>query len=146
VTIRNPKSEIRNTGPEADAPRKMPISEASIEIVIATLLRVGVIISATVVLIGGSLFLWHHGTETPAYHVFQSEPRDLRFVDGILGDVLKLDDRGIIQFGLVLLIATPVARVVFSIFAFLRDGDRKFVVIALMVLAALMYGLLGGKG
>jgi uncharacterized membrane protein len=55
---------------------------------------------------------------------------------------LALRGRGIIQLGLVLLIATPVARVAFLIYAFARQGDRLYAVIASIVLALLVYGLL----
>jgi uncharacterized membrane protein len=49
-----------------------------------------------------------------------------------------------IQFGLLLLIATPIARVAFSIFAFTLQRDRIYVIITLIVFAVLIYSLLGG--
>ena len=50
-----------------------------------------------------------------------------------------LDGRGraLIQLGLLLLIATPVARVAFSVFAFERQRDWTYVGITLFVLAVL---------
>jgi uncharacterized membrane protein len=53
--------------------------------------------------------------------------------------------RGIIQLGLLFLIATPVARVVFSIFAFSVQRDRLYVVVTLTVLAILMFSLTGAQ-
>jgi uncharacterized membrane protein len=50
----------------------------------------------------------------------------------------------LIQLGLLLLIATPVARVAFSVAAFAMQRDRLYVVVALIVLAVLMYSLTGG--
>jgi uncharacterized membrane protein len=49
----------------------------------------------------------------------------------------------LIQLGLLLLVATPVARVVFSVFAFARQHDLTYVVLTMMVLAVLIYSLVG---
>jgi len=51
----------------------------------------------------------------------------------------------LIQLGLLLLIATPVARVAFSVVAFAMQRDRLYVAVALIVLAVLMYSLMGGR-
>jgi uncharacterized membrane protein len=51
-----------------------------------------------------------------------------------------------IQLGLLLLIATPVARVAFSVVAFVLERDRMYVGITLLVLAVLLFSLLGGHG
>jgi len=48
---------------------------------------------------------------------------------------------GIIQLGLLLLIATPVARVAFSVVAFAAERDWLYVAITLIVLAILIYSL-----
>ena len=111
---------------------------------IGNLLRVGVTLAAAVVLFGGSIYLVRHGLAAPRYHVFVGEPADLRNVSGIVRDALSLRGRGLIQLGLLLLIATPVARVAFSVAAFAMQRDRLYVVVALVVLAVLMYSLTGG--
>jgi uncharacterized membrane protein len=54
------------------------------------------------------------------------------------------DGRAIIQCGLLLLIATPVARVLFSIVAFALEKDRLYVVLTLIVFCILIYSLFGG--
>ena len=54
---------------------------------------------------------------------------------------MHLGGRGIIQLGLLLLIATPVARVVFSVIGFVRQRDFVYVVLTLIVLAVLLYSL-----
>jgi uncharacterized membrane protein len=48
-----------------------------------------------------------------------------------------------IQLGLLFLIATPVARVAFSVYAFMRERDKTYVIITLIVLAILLYSLFG---
>jgi uncharacterized membrane protein len=51
--------------------------------------------------------------------------------------------RGIIQLGLLLLIATPVARVALSIFGFAAERDRMYVGFATIVLVILLSSLFG---
>ena len=79
------------------------------------------------------------------FTVFVGEPADLRNVSGIVRDALALRGRGLIQLGLLLLIATPVARVAFSVVAFAMQRDRLYVVVALIVLAVLMCSLTGAR-
>jgi uncharacterized membrane protein len=76
--------------------------------------------------------------------VFQGEPADLRSISGIVMDAIALRSRGVIQFGLLLLIATPVARVAFSVVAFALERDRAYVIVTLIVLALLLYSIAGG--
>ena len=111
--------------------------------IIGKLLRAGVALSAAVVFIGGVLYLIRHGADPPDYSSFRGEPEDLRAFTGILRGVAGLDPRHIIQFGLGLLVATPVARVAFSVFAFTRERDRTYVVVTLIVLAILLASIAG---
>jgi uncharacterized membrane protein len=119
-------------------------SDERLERVIGTLLRAGVLTAAAVVLTGGIIYLARHGGQTPAYHVFRGEPTDLRSVAGILRDVAEVSGRGVIQFGLLLLIATPVARVVLSVAIFALERDVRYVGITLLVLSVLLYSLAVG--
>ena len=119
-------------------------SDQRLEMVIGVLLQVGVLLAAAVVVLGGILFLARHGSSIPSYHVFQGEPTDLRTVSGIFRYALAFEGRGIIQLGLLLLIATPVARVVFSIAGFALERDHMYVVITIIVLAILIFSLAGG--
>ena len=112
---------------------------------IGNLLRVGVTLAAAVVLLGGAVYLVRHGLAAPHYQVFVGEPADLRSVSGIVRDALALRGRGLIQLGLLLLIATPVVRVAFAVAAFAMQRDRLYVVVAFIVLAVLMYSLMGGR-
>jgi uncharacterized membrane protein len=114
--------------------------------IMAILLRTGVFLAALLVLIGGIIFLLRHSTRVIDYRVFQGEPQELRTIPGILHEAEELRGRGLIQLGLLLLIATPVARVLFSVFAFARQRDWTYVAITLLVLALLTYSLLGGSG
>ena len=110
----------------------------------AVLLRTGVLLSAGLVFLGGIIFLMRHPMPVTNYRVFQGEPQELRTISGILREAAKLHGRGLIQLGLLSLIATPVARVLFSVFAFLYERDWTYVAVTIVVLAFLTYSLLGG--
>jgi uncharacterized membrane protein len=114
-----------------------------IENVLGNLLRAGVFLSALVVSIGGVIYLLRHGHSPADFRVFRGEPVDLRKVRGIIGDTVALHGRGIIQLGLLLLKATPIARVAFSIFGFAQERDRMYVVFTLIVFSILLFSLLG---
>ncbi len=116
-------------------------NDLRIEIIIGTLLRTGVILAAAVVLVGGVLYLVRHGHEIPDYRTFHGEPENLKSPKDIVHGVFDVNARAIIQLGLLLLIATPVARVAFSAVAFAIEHDYMYVVITLIVLAILSYSL-----
>jgi uncharacterized membrane protein len=120
-------------------------TDQRVEVTIGNLLRAGVLLAAVVVLIGGTVYLARHGGATPHYRVFRGEPTDLRTVSGILADAISLRGRGIIQLGLLILLATPVARVAFSVFAFAMQRDVLYVAVTLVVLAVLIFSLAGGR-
>lgn len=120
-------------------------TDQRVETVVGQLLRAGVILSAGVVLLGGIVFLIRHGLELANYRVFAGEPSELRTLRGIFNRVLAFRGRGIIQLGLLLLIATPIARVAFSIFGFVEEKDRMYVAFTTIVLAILLYSLIGSS-
>jgi uncharacterized membrane protein len=107
------------------------------------LLRSGVILAAAIAFAGGVVYLARHPFPATNYRVFQSEPEGLRAISGILGEAEALKGRGLIQLGLLVLIATPIARVMFSVLAFCYQRDWKYVVFTLIVLGLLLYSLLG---
>jgi uncharacterized membrane protein len=124
----------------------MPVAkwtDQKVETLIGNLLRTGVIASAVVVLAGAAVYLARHGTSPADYRIFKGEPADLRHVKGIVQAALSFSGRGIIQLGLLLLIATPVARVALSIIGFAEERDRMYVGFASIVLAILLFSLLG---
>ncbi len=118
-------------------------TDQKIENIVGNLLRAGVLLSAVVVLCGGILYLIKYGHAPADYRIFRGEPTDLTSVSGILRAAFALDSRGIIQLGLLLLIATPVARVAFSIFGFAEEKDRMYVAFTVIVLLILLYSLIG---
>jgi uncharacterized membrane protein len=120
-------------------------SDDQLEQVMAKLLRAGVILAAACVFAGGVRYLVHYSRMAPDYRVFRGEPADLRQVKQIVRDALSWHARGLIQLGLLLLIATPVARVAFSVAAFAAERDWLYVGVTLIVLAILVYSLTGSS-
>ena len=121
-----------------------PWSDEKVEGIVGNLLRSGVIASALIVLAGAILYLIRYGGNPPDYSMFRGEPAEFRSLGGILKAALALRSRGLIQLGLLLLIATPVARVAFSVIAFVLQRDRIYIVVTLVVLGVLIYSLAGG--
>ena len=120
-------------------------TDDQVELFVGNLLRYGVMAAALVAFVGGVIFLLHHGNATADYRRFDGEPAGLRSITGVVSGAVRLEGRSVIQLGLLLLIATPVARVAFSLLAFVRQRDRTYVVITAIVLALLLYSLLGPK-
>jgi uncharacterized membrane protein len=118
-------------------------TDQKLENIVGNLLRTGVSLAAVVVFIGGIIYLKRHGHEPANYHVFQGEPTDLKTVPGIIRSAMGLHGRGIIQFGLLLLIATPVFRVALSIWGFAAEKDHMYTLFTIIVLIVLLYSLLG---
>ncbi len=118
-------------------------SEERLQSMVAFVLRLGVNLAAAIVIVGAVVFLYRHGHELPHYAVFRGEPTDLRTIGGILHDAAALSGRGLIQLGLLVLVATPVARVALSLVVFAVQRDRTYVVVTLIVLALLLLSLTG---
>jgi len=121
---------------------KTLMNDQKMEIIIANLLRAGVILAAAVVSLGGIAFLLQQGHEQPAYHTFHSAPDRYRTLPGIVTAAFQMDWLAVIQLGLLLLIATPIARVAFALVAFGLEKDRLYMLITTVVLAVLLYGLI----
>ncbi len=116
------------------------------EAIIGILLRLGVSLAGSVVFFGAIVYLIRNGmAPLPDYKSFHGESVQLRTVEGILAGVRHFHGRAIIQLGVLLLIATPVARVVFSAFAFALEKDRLYVVLTLVVLVILLFSLVGSS-
>lgn len=119
-------------------------NDERLERVIGSLLRAGILLSGALVVAGGIIYLARHGSEPPHYRTFAGAPSDLRTISGIVANAVSTHGRGIIQLGLLVLIATPVARVAFSAIAFALERDWLYVVVTSMVLAVLVFSLAGG--
>ena len=120
-------------------------TELEMEKILGNLLRAGVIMAAVVVLAGLILHFIAPESTPLNYRVFRGEPTELRNVRGILQDALDRRGSGVIQLGLLLLLATPVARVALSVLAFVCQRDKVYVLVTLIVLSVLVYSMTGGS-
>ena len=109
---------------------------------IGNLLRAGTLSSAFVILLGGVLYLARHSQDHPDYHTFRGVSPQLHTLTGIVTGAAHGQSLAVIQLGLLMLIATPIARVVLAVFAFLSQRDMLYVTISGIVLLVLLYSLI----
>jgi uncharacterized membrane protein len=112
------------------------------EEIIGKLLRGGVLLAAFVVLLGGMLYLRQSAHSQSDYRTFLGVPAQLKTIPAVLRGAAGLNPEAIIQLGLLLLIATPIARVAFSIAAFALERDWLYVSLTFVVLGVLLYSLM----
>ena len=117
--------------------------EKNKRILVSRLLRTGVLTAATIAFIGGILFFIQHPESIFAYNNFAGEPARLRNVAVIIREAFAFKSRAVIQFGILVLIATPVLRVIFSLVGFALEKNWTFVVITGIVFSVLLYSLFG---
>lgn len=128
-----------------DAPQHEPVW---VDVAISNLLRAGVVISMAVVVIGLAVTFIHHPQYvrsttalsglTDARTVYPHRLRD------VATRIRQGRGQAIVMLGLLMLIATPVARVAFSIVAFALERDRLYVTITLVVLSLLIVSFVIG--
>lgn len=116
-------------------------ADKDVQLILGTLLRVGVIASMSVVFLGAVIYLAVYHSDIVDYHKFDPKKTEYSSISAIFQGLSKLDSRAIIQFGTVLLIFTPVTRVVFSIFSFLIERDYLYVLIGIFVLCIILISL-----
>jgi uncharacterized membrane protein len=121
------------------APR---MTDQRLETFIGNLLRAGVLLAATVVAVGGVIYLVQHHSDAVSYKTFHGEGRELRTLTGIWISALHFKSEALIQLGLLLLIATPIARVLLAAVGFYMERDRLYVAVSLTVLAILAFSLM----
>lgn len=123
---------------------KENLNDKDIQVILGTLLRAGVIISMSIVLVGGVIFLIHNKGGITDYKVFKPELSKFSSIAAIFNGVLTFQGDAIIQFGILMLIFTPIARIVFAIFSFLIERDYLYVLIGFIILAIITISLNGG--
>jgi uncharacterized membrane protein len=117
--------------------------EKGTELIIGNLLRIGVIVSGLVMLVGATIFLIRHGNEFPKVHTFKFDAFNITDArpNVVIKELLDVKSIAIMQLGVLILIATPVLRVIVSVVAFLYERDYMYVVFTLIVLGVLVFSL-----
>jgi uncharacterized membrane protein len=118
------------------------MDDRRLETTIGTLLRAGVLMAAAAVTLGGLLYLAQNFSQPVNYRTFDAGGPDTRTLFGIVQSAGHLHSEGVIEFGLLLLIATPITRVAFAVVGFALERDRLYVVVSLIVLAILAFSLM----
>jgi uncharacterized membrane protein len=121
------------------------LDDRKMDIIMGRILQAGVLLASLVVLVGGVLYARTHAGTSPDYHAFNGEPENLRQLTGVAHGVAAADPASIILMGLLLLIATPVARVAFAVVAFAVERDKLYVAVSLAVLAVLLFGFIHSR-
>lgn len=117
-------------------------SDQQFEIFLGRLLRTGVLIAALIALAGGLWFLAQSKGARQDYRTFHGVPSELSHVPQIFHGAIAWQPLAVIQLGILVLIATPVARVLFSMLGFALERDWMYVLITAIVLALLLYSLI----
>lgn len=125
-------------------------SEQDVEQHIGKLLRYGVMLACIITTFGGIVYLIQSHGKMPDYKAipsglpFKGVAEYLRELNTIIPAVKEFDGAAIIQLGVVVLIATPILRVAFSLFSFLIEKDYMYVIITLIVLSVIFANMLLG--
>jgi uncharacterized membrane protein len=119
--------------------------DTDMQAVIGWVLRAGVFISMLIVFFGGVLYLYRHGHTIADYHEFKGIPVFVHSFGGIVNGIINFRGRAIIQAGIILLIATPVIRVLFSALGFILEKDYLYTAITFIVLLIIIISALSGN-
>ncbi len=111
------------------------MTDDRLEIIIGNLLRAGVVLAAVIVLAGGVWYLAENGSAPADYRQFHPQPKTLHILTA-----MPLP-QAVILVGLLILIATPVARVAFSLVAFALEHDRLYIGLTAIVFAVLLFSI-----
>lgn len=117
--------------------------DKDMQAVIGWVLRLGVIFSMLIVVVGGAVYIWRHGHSVPDYTVFKGVP-DFVYPSNIISGIMAGRGRAIIQAGIILLIATPVLRIICSFIGFIIEKDYLYTGISLLVLLIIVVSMLSG--
>lgn len=119
----------------------MRLTDEKLEVLIGRMLQTGVLLAAAIVLAGGIMYLLGTAGPRPDYSHFTGVAQHLRTPSGMWHGMLRGDADSVIQLGLLVLIATPVFRVIFAGAGFLLERDQLYFWVSATVLAVLMYSM-----
>ena len=126
---------------------KHTVKDKDLQYIIGTILRWGVWISMTVTIAGGIIYLWRHGRETVYYPKFvEQDHSTLDILHSVFTGIAGGHGKALIMLGVILLFATPIMRVVFSLIGFIMEKDRLYILITLIVLMIIFVSVHGGLG
>lgn len=116
--------------------------DSTLDLILSRVLMWGMILAIVTTVIGGVLLLRQQGTDIVNHSIFKGEPADLTHVSTIILEAFRGDALSIIQLGLLLMIITPVARILSCLIIFAYQRDRLYVVLSGFVFAVLVFSLI----
>ncbi len=126
-------------------PRPRPtLTDSQMDSAIANMLRFGIALAATLMILGGWFYLQHPTMQPADYAHFHGTSMDLHNLGKVLTGKRLADSTSVLELGIVLLIATPVARVALCVVDFARQRDKLYVAVSFTVLLVLLYSLFKG--
>ncbi len=102
-----------------------------------------IIIAALFVATGGFLYILDSGSLTKSYSTFNAVDAHLRSPVGILQNAIRINPKGQIQFGILLLLMVPIVRVFIFLFSFIAQKDWLYCAITFIVLTVLLFSFFG---
>jgi uncharacterized membrane protein len=102
-----------------------------------------VITAALFVAIGGVLYIIDYGSLTKSYSTFNAVDNHLRNPEEIIQNVISINPRSLIQFGILILISVPVIRVIIFLFSFIIQRDWFYSVTTFIILSVLLFSFFG---
>jgi uncharacterized membrane protein len=117
------------------------LTDEQVEGLIGQVLRIGTTISCGITFIGLCIFMVHNASAIPHYHIFLSSLGQFYGPSLLLQHVMHGQAAALIQLGILILIATPVARVAFLVVAFALERDHMYVGVSALVLVILLYSI-----
>ena len=128
-----------------DAGRSTAMADQQMERMMGRLLQTGVLAAAVTVALGGALYLGGHGHESVAYSSFHPRPLRVNHPLRLIGELRQASPgTELLDIGILLLVATPVLRVVLGLISFARERDWMYVLVSALVLGALLVGMFHG--
>ncbi|WP_212003513.1 DUF1634 domain-containing protein [Chitinophaga sp. HK235] len=119
--------------------------DRDIALLVGQVLRTGVITASIIAFVGGVLYLAAHGADSvPDYSNFTGEGQEFTTFTGIFAGLATFKPSAVIQFGALILLATPILRVFFSLIGFVMEKDRMYIFITLIVLCIIFFSMFGG--
>src|SRR5476649_2336075 len=107
--------------------------DTDMQLLLGRVLRAGTVVSISIVFFGGVIYLYRHGHSVANYKVFIGTPDFVQHAASLFSGAYSLKGQAIIQLGIILLIATPIFRVIFSAIGFVFEKDYLYVGISLLV-------------
>lgn len=123
--------------------RTKPFTDVDLNRSVGNLLRLGVVLSVVTSLVG-FVKLFTEGFKMPKYKMLEMGDSSEKVWGSFWDSLCKGEGMAIIQLGILLLILTPLVRIIFALIGYLKEKDYIYVIISLIVLAIMTVSFLTG--